>query len=194
MKDLKNNKKKTAILNKSKELFWKHGYRRVTIEEICREAKASKMTFYRFFPNKLELAREVYDNVVEEGLLNFRKIVKEDSSPSEKMKKMLQMKLEGTNDISNEFINDFYNNPGLGLTHHIEEKTRAVLVEVIKLFKDGQDEGWIRNDLNVEFLLVFLQKTATIIGDKELLMNCNSPQNLIMELANLLVYGIVPKS
>lgn len=186
------NKKQKAILETSRGLFWKYGFRRVTINEICREAKTSKMTFYRFFPNKLELARSVFDEVADEGLLNFRKILKEHSSPSEKVKKMLQLKLDGTNNISNEFINDFYNNPDLGLKQHIEEKTRSVWVEIIKLFKDGQNEGWIRRDLKVEFLFFFLQNTSAIMADKELLKLYNSPQDLIMEIANLFVYGISP--
>ena len=79
MKDFRNNKKYMAIIQTSRELFWKYGFRRVTIDEICREAKTSKMTFYRFFPNKLELARTVFDMVADEGLRKFREILKEES-------------------------------------------------------------------------------------------------------------------
>jgi AcrR family transcriptional regulator len=192
MKDFTNNKKWSSILDTSRELFWKYGFRRVTIYEICREAKTSKMTFYRFFPNKLELARAVFDRVADEGILNFRKILKENSSPSEKVKKMLQMKLEGTNNISNEFINDFYKNPDLGLKSYIEEKTKSMGIEIIQLLKDGQDEGWIREDIKVEFLFFLLQKITNILTDEELLRLYNSPEDLIKELTNLFVYGIIP--
>lgn len=192
MGDIVKNKKRMAILDKSRELFWKYGYRRVTIEEICHEAKSSKMTFYRFFPNKLELARAVFDRVVDDGFRDFRDIIKENSSPSVKINKMLQLKLEGTNDISNEFISDFYDNPELGLTSYIEEKTRAKWAEVIKLFRDGQEDGWIRKDLKVEFLFYYMQKTSAIITDKDLLKLFNSPQDMIMEIASLFVYGITP--
>jgi AcrR family transcriptional regulator len=193
MEDFKNNKKYRAILHKARELFWKYGFRRVTIEEICREAKTSKMTFYRFFPNKPELARTVFDHEAEEGLQKFKKILKEDSTPSQKMEKMLKMKLEGTNDISNEFLKDFYNNPELGLSGYIEEKTRVIWAEILGLFKDGQKEGWIRKDMKVEFLFDFLQRSTTMITDKELLKLYDSPQDLIMDLANFFVYGISPR-
>jgi AcrR family transcriptional regulator len=192
MIDLKNNKKLEAILNTSKELFWKHGFRRVTIEEICREAKTSKMTFYRFFPNKLELARAVFDKVADEGMVQFRAILKEDSTPSEKMEKILQMKLEGANNISNEFLNDFYNNPELGLMTYIEAKINLMLGETIGLFKNGQKEGWIRKDMNVEFMSIYMQRSTPLLTDKEVLKLYNSPQDIIMELANMLVYGISP--
>jgi AcrR family transcriptional regulator len=47
------NQKYLKILAAGRDLFWKHGFKRVTIEEVCREAGASKMTFYKFFENKI---------------------------------------------------------------------------------------------------------------------------------------------
>ena len=47
-------KKYQDIKKKGKELFWKYGTKRVTVEEICREAGVSKMTYYKFFKNKNE--------------------------------------------------------------------------------------------------------------------------------------------
>ncbi|MBN1927463.1 MAG: helix-turn-helix transcriptional regulator, partial [Prolixibacteraceae bacterium] len=47
------------ILQSAKKLFWKYGIRKVSIDEICREAGVSRMTFYRLFKNKIELAKVV---------------------------------------------------------------------------------------------------------------------------------------
>ncbi len=41
---VKSNPKRELILSTGKDLFWKFGFRRVTIEEICKEAGISKMT------------------------------------------------------------------------------------------------------------------------------------------------------
>jgi AcrR family transcriptional regulator len=190
MEDIAQNKKRSAILETSRKLFWKHGFRRVTIDEICRESKTSKMTFYRFFPNKLEVARTVFDNVAAEGLGKFKIIMKEKSSPAEKMGKILGLKSEGTNDISSEFLKDFYNNPELGLMSYIEEKTKILWVETLELFREGQKEGWIRKEMNVEFMFYFMQKTTPLLTDQNALKLFNSPQEMIMELANMFVYGI----
>lgn len=193
MGDIKNNKKYNAILDIAKELFWKHGFRRVTIDEICREAKTSKMTFYRFFPSKLELARKILDNLYEMSMVQFREITRENSTPEEKMKKMLCLKLEGTNNISPEFLQDFYNNSELELKGYIEEKSKSTIVEIIDFYRKGQKNGWIRKDLNIEFLTYFILKTTPFITDEDLLKLYKSPQDLIMELTNLFVYGILPK-
>ena len=68
--DTSSNPKKNQILHTSKELFWKFGFKRVTIEEICKEAGVSKMTFYKFFPNKLELAKTILDKIFDENIKN----------------------------------------------------------------------------------------------------------------------------
>jgi AcrR family transcriptional regulator len=193
METVETNKKYIAIIDTAKALFWKHGFRRVTIEEICREANSSKMTFYRFFPNKLELAKTILDNLYGMSMIKFREVTLEDSTPEEKMRKMLSLKLEGTNNISQEFLQDFYNNPELELKDYIAEKSKSALAEIIDIYRDGQKNGWIRKDLNIEFLVYFIQKATPLITDEELLKSYNSPQDLVMDLTNLLVYGILPK-
>jgi AcrR family transcriptional regulator len=190
MEDITQNKKRSAILETSRKLFWKHGFRRVTIDEICRESRTSKMTFYRFFPNKLEVARTVFDDVAEEGLREFRKIMKGNTTPAEKMLAILKLKSDGVTDISSEFLIDFYSNPELGLVTYIEEKSKILWHETLELFRDGQKEGWIRRDMNLDFMFYFMQKSTPLLTDKNVLKLFNSPQELILELANMFVYGI----
>ena len=61
------------------------------------------MTFYRFYPIKIQLSKAVYDEEVNKGVLKFKALMTEDIPPREKIRKMLFMKLEGTNDVSQEF-------------------------------------------------------------------------------------------
>ena len=53
------NRKYDDIMSTGKDLFWKYGIRRVTVEEICEKSNVSKMTFYKYFPNKETLALEL---------------------------------------------------------------------------------------------------------------------------------------
>ncbi len=193
MEDPSINKKKTAIIEASRQLFWKHGFRRVTIEEICKVAGTSKMTFYRYFSDKIELAKTVLDEFYEQSMEKFREIVREDTPAAVKMEKMIRMKLEGSNDISNEFIQDFLVSTDLGLTSYFEDKLKIVWTEGIHEFKLGQKEGWIRKDLDVEFLFYFSQKIIPLLSDKEIVKLFDSPQKMVSEVSNLIVYGIVPR-
>ena len=193
MNDLSRNKKYLQLTETARKLFWKHGFRRVSVEEICRDAGVSKMTFYRFFPNKLELAKTVYDRVVDEGMTRFKKILAEDSPAAEKMKKILRMKMEGTHEISREFLTDFYTGQETGLKAHIEEKTKRAWSEIVNDIRNGQDKGWFRRDMKPEFFLLYSQKLIGLINDENLQRLYGSPQELIMELANFVTYGIAPR-
>lgn len=192
MEEHSQNKKYMDILQASRTLFWKHGFKRISIEEICREAKTSKMTFYKFFANKLELAKAVFDSVVNNSLSSFKTVLKEATSASELINEMLQMKKEGTHEISQEFISDFYTNPELGLKEYIEEKTRIVWAEMIGDFKLAQDRGILRKDLNIEFFVYFTQKFSDLLNDPYINRLYPNPQDFIMELTRFSAYGISP--
>ena len=183
-------KKHDQILSSARELFWKHGFRRISIEEICDHAAVSKMTFYKFFPNKIELAKAVFEREADLGVQRFRDILQDDSTSRDKINKIVRMKLDSTQDISREFLNDFYGNPELGLKQYIEEKTKQCWRHILQDFRDAQFRGVFRRDFNPEFLLMLSQKFAEMVTDDKLLQLYNSPQDLVMELTNFVTYGI----
>ena len=192
MEEISQNKKYLDIIQSARTLFWKHGFKRVSIEEICREAKTSKMTFYKFFSNKLELAKSVFDFVVDDSISTFKTVLHETTSASELIGQMLQMKKEGIHEISKEFITDFYTNPELGLKNYIDEKTRTVWAEMIGDFKLAQERGILRKDLNIEFFVYFTRKFSDLLNDPYLNKIYPNPQDLIMELTRFSAYGISP--
>ena len=183
-------RKQKQLLEKAKELFWKHGFKRVTVEEICELAGVSKMTFYRLYPNKMELAKAVFDNVIDQSITDFKELMCSPIPASEKMHKMLTMKFEGTNDISKEFMMDFYNNPNLEVSAYIQKKTGEVWQNIIEDFKQAQRDGWLRKDFKPEIMLIISQKLMEIVNDEKVLSLYPNPQDLVMEIANFFTYGI----
>ena len=186
------NKKFIEILTTAKELFWKHGFRRVSVEEICKKAEVSKMTFYRYFLNKTELAKTVYAKEAEKGIEAFKAIMSEKNSSAEKIKNIIHLKLEATNEISHEFVMDFYTSQETGLKDFIESKTYEFLSEILLDFKKAQQEGIFRKDFKPELILAISQKVIELASDENLLKLYKNQQDLIMELTNFFVYGISP--
>jgi AcrR family transcriptional regulator len=178
------------ILKTARELFWKHGFRRVTIQEICEKAGVSKMTFYKYFPNKTELAKTVFSNEIEEGTEKFYQIMEEDIPVQEKIKKMILLKVEGTNDISQEFMNDFYLGNEPELQNFVEEITREAWNGLIKDWRKAQEKGIFRSDFKPEFLLQVSFKLVEILKDDKLAGLYDSTQDFILEFTRFIVYGI----
>ncbi|MDD2564697.1 MAG: TetR/AcrR family transcriptional regulator [Salinivirgaceae bacterium] len=194
MEDFKKNKKFQDTLKTAKELFWKHGIKRVTIEEICKEAGVSKMTFYKFFPNKTELAKTILENLVQNSLLDFNELVKSELPFSQKLEKMFLMKIEGMNNFSMELINDIYTNPNLELKEFMEQKKNESIDLITNFYRDAQNQGFIRKDVKIDFLLSYSDQIVKMMENENLMAQYNKPQDFIIEAMNALFFGIVKKS
>ena len=188
------NKKHSDILEAAKKLFWKYGYKRVSIEEICREAKTSKVTFYKFYPNKIELAKKIIDQIVENSMKDLKYLVENAVSTHELLGALIKAKKEGVHEISKEFVSDFYTDNSLGLREYILLRINEVTNETIVSLKHLQKRGLIRSDLNIPFFLHFAKKMDGFMDDPYLLSLFPNPEDLVMEITNLLTYGMAPRN
>jgi len=192
MTDITQNRKYQAIFETAKELFWKYGIRRVTIEEICKEAGVSKMTFYKFFPNKVALANTILEKIMDESLGNFEDIVNSDLPFTEKVKNLFKLKLEVSKDISIEFINDVNHGPHSELVKSMEAaglRSQRIFVDFLL---DSQSRGLIRKGIKIDFILHYLNYSQHIMEDEQLRSLYDHPQDLIMEAMDFLFYGLMP--
>ena len=86
------NLKLNQIVETAYNLFMKFGIRRVSVEEICKEAGVSKMTFYKHFKNKSELAKHIINQIISEAEIKYRDLMAQDIPYSEKVKQMIHIK------------------------------------------------------------------------------------------------------
>lgn len=184
------NKKYNSILKTAKTLFWKHGIRRVTIEEICKEASVSKMTFYKFFPNKTDLAKTILDNLIQTSIVKFKNIIASEVPFSQKLKEIFLLKVEGMDNISMEFINDIFTNPELGLKEYMEDQQQKSVKITVDFYKDAQQKGFIRPDVKIDFLIAFSNQIIEMMKNKSLMAQYARPQDFVVESMNVIFYGI----
>jgi AcrR family transcriptional regulator len=189
---MKHSKKREQLLLSARELFWKFGFRRVTIEEICDRAIVSKMTFYKFFPDKISIAKAVFQQEVETGMTRLREIMNSPSGPSDKVKAMMAMKSEATNSISREFLNDFHSSEKIELVGFVHGLTERTWKDAIEDFRKAQAAGVFRKDFKPEFLFLLSQKIAESLNDANLLALYATPHDLLVEMSRFFCYGICP--
>jgi AcrR family transcriptional regulator len=193
MKSSETSGKYKSIIRTSHDLFWKFGIRRVTIEEICREAGVSKMTFYRFFSNKTEIAKAVIKNLFDDIERDYCKLMEQDIPFEEKIKKQLLMKFEGSKEISPELIKDLYGDSTSELYTYWTSRADEFLQLVLKDYAYAQKKGWIRKDIKLEYIIYMSNKASEIASDPNLQKLYPDMQTLIMEIANMFFYGILPR-
>jgi AcrR family transcriptional regulator len=186
----KENKAYTAIFTTAKELFWKHGISRVTVEEICRGAEVSKMTFYRLFKNKNDVAEKILIKTFDGNLKKYRDIMNQDISFSKKIKELVILKKEGTADVSEEFIKDIFLKDEAGLKKLIEDYTKVTYDYFVSDIKTAQSNGEIRKDIKVEFIVYMLNSMSNILFDDKIKAMYPDSHDAIMEITKFFFYGL----
>jgi len=189
--EFKQNRKFQQITATARDLFYRYGIKRVTIEEICREANVSKMTFYKFFPNKLELAKYLLKSIFESALQEYNKIIHSDQSFADKIEALLKMKRRGTENASTEFITELLQQKEPELAAIYTEQSAKSMATTMNFLAQAQQNGDIRPDVKLDFLLYLLNKMVDMSMDEALTKLYDTPQDQIMELTNFFFYGIL---
>jgi AcrR family transcriptional regulator len=187
------NPKRDQILRTGKDLFWKYGFRRVTVEEICSEAGVSKMTFYKYFSNKMELVLTIMKDFGNASLDQYRALMDSDIPYTDKVLGMIELKREQTRAMSNEFFRDYTLHADPEMTEYFEKLAAGTFRMFVDDIRKAQQEGEIRKDLKVEFVLYFLNHISEMVQDEQLLAHYESPQELALEIINFFFYGIIER-
>lgn len=187
------NKKHQDILNAAKELFWKFGIKRVTIEEICKTGNVSKVTFYKYYSNKNDLAKFLMSRIVEEAVEQYDSIMASDIPYSEKTKELILLKMEGMDNVSKEFLADLYSTNDPELMGYMASLAKQSLERSVADYTEAQKNGDIRSDININFILYFLGHMQKMITDPNLIAMYDKPADMVSELINFFFYGILSR-
>ena len=185
------NLKRDLILETGKVLFWKFGYKRVTIEEVCKEAGVSKMTYYKYFANKIELVKTIMDNILRVSLDKYKNIMASDLPYPEKVVEMIHLKKDQIEHMSSEFFKDYLQSGNPELISHLEQLSGESMQMFTDDFRKAQENGDIRQDLKIEFIMYVMNHLVEMAQEDALLNIYDEPQDLVMEITNFLFYGIL---
>lgn len=163
---------KSIFLNKVSQLFYLHGAKSLTMDEIAREFSMSKKTLYQQYKNKEELIEEVLEFILNVMVEKLQIEQTEDINPIENMFCQEQNMEEFSRSNKTLFIRQltkFY--PSLFENHLIamDEKISAIVINNIK---KGRDLGIYRKDFDASFyskllLHLFISVESSVLFDNE---------------------------
>lgn len=179
------------LLNAAKESFWKYGYKRVTVEEICSLAGVSKMSFYRLYSNKLAIAKEVFGIEITQSLREYRKILDGPHSFAEKMEETIHFKMDQVDRIGQEFLKELLQYGGDEFHAFLQEKRIETEDMVNKSFTAAQKQGEIRKDINLDILPIISEHITLLATNPKLQEMYPNQRDLIREVSTFFFYGII---
>jgi len=184
-------KKKTQIIQAADSLFKKFGIKKVTVEEICQEAGASKMTFYKYFANKIELVKYLWQQMTDDSMQKLEELDRRDIPFTEKIKVLLKMKEEATSEMGIEYIHDYLEMiPELQSFYN--EIYSQVMVKFMGMIHRAQESGEVRKSMRPEFFLAVVQQLTELAKDEKLAAMYDNYTEFALEINNFLYYGILP--
>jgi len=187
------NPKMKHLVETAKELFFRYGIKRVSIEEICQESGVSKMTFYRYFPNKTAIAKYVLETIFAEGREIINNILAMDLPFEERVKKVLVTKMEYTDKYSREFIRDLMMGTDAELKKYVEGENKKSLTEIRKIFLDAQKKGEIRTDIKIDFIIYMMNVMREVFKDENLQKLYPDMASLMKDAFNFFYYGVLKR-
>jgi len=175
-------KKCTQLIETAKKLFFKHGVKRITIGEICKESNVSKVTFYKYFSNKDELVRYIRDELIEQGFSKFDEINELDIGFPEKVKLITQWRIDFFSNIKSEFIEDILS---------VEDTIEEMKSRYLKNIEAGQIKGEVRNDLSPELIWLVTEKLNELVRDGSWKVIFSDYSEFQKQLRSIYFYGLL---
>ena len=187
--DLSDNPVFDKFVETGKGLFAKWGFKKLSVEEVCQDAGYSKMTFYKYFENKLELARKVIDSIIDGQIHMFNPVIEGDDGFDEKILKLIQLKNESAKALGPVFVEDILGNVP-ELTEYLYIKRMELADITIRIYEDGKRQGYIRKNISIQYFM-FLLDYLTNMTNEEMFKNMFPDiEERIRESVELFFYGV----
>ncbi|MDI6767192.1 MAG: TetR/AcrR family transcriptional regulator [Bacteroidota bacterium] len=161
---------KNRILNTASEQFLKHGFTKVTVDEIASKIGMSKKTIYKYYPSKDDLIRAVTNATLSEIDSGYRSIVEDsDLEFVEKLRKLMTYLGLHLSKLSRPIIEDLERN-----APHIWENISAYRTKMIHenfgtLIRQGRDRGIFRDDIDEHLVMLIYANVIEHIINPETL-------------------------
>ena len=173
-------RKRDQLIQTGEVLFIKHGMRRVTVEDICRQAGVSKPTFYKYFENKAALAQRIVELWIEEALQRIDGIEDAEAPFPEKMKQILAVKQAIAARPGPEFLEDLI---------HLDIDLSHALRRVMRFLVECQQKGDIRADIRPEVLMAAFDLLNSMQYDRRIRDLYENAETLAGDVFKLFHYG-----
>jgi len=181
--------KQKKLLATARVFFQKKGFKAVTIEEICKKANVSKVTFYKHYKNKDDLALVLIQIIYEEAISEGTKLLSSSKPHRTRLLELLEWKVKMLEIFTPPMLRDLkYMDPSL--MAFIQSKSK----DSLQIFRDfiinGQEEGVFRKDINIPFIIHIITTLSNVFFKEDLESYFDSYEKFTCEFLDFLFYGI----
>lgn len=156
------------IIATAENLFIRLGFKRVTMDDIAREMAISKKTIYQYFKDKNEIVCSVTEKFLKREGCEIQAIEENSGNVIEHLvntSKNLRRHVTSINPGAMYDLKRYFPDGWKIFTHYKEE---VFLKSIVKILKQGKDEGYFRADINPEILGIMRMEQIQMSFDENL--------------------------
>ena len=186
------NELKQAIADVAYKKFSQHGFKKVTMDEIASELTISKKTVYKHFDSKEAILEDLVNQRLKRGKEVLDSLLADQGPVDERIKRVAE--------IFPRFLDPEWQRLITDVVHSVPwvaKKIQAILNYFItevarKVLKEGQKQGTVRKDLNVDLFTVAYLGAAKELLNSDFLTTHPITEDLIpKQLLKIFMEGVL---
>lgn len=180
------------ILEAAERLFFKHGFQRVSMDEIAADMGMSKKTIYKHFPGKDRLMTEIVREMLRSVEAKLAVIAQTDRPVTERLVAFFMVAGTSFIRLTKEIRADLVRHaPALWKEVEVFRRKHAQGT-VFPMLRMAKEEGVIRADVNLDlFFLIFLTTIEGIVNPATLAQQPFSAEEALRGIFKTLMRGIL---
>ena len=184
---------KQRILAEARNLFFRYGFSKVTMDETAEALGMSKKTLYRYFPSKEDLLQETTAAHMEECGAELKKICnRDDLSPLERLKLTMTYITGVFSKMSEPMVHDLRRNAPEIWRKVEEERQKNIETDFGALIKEGRHKGQFRKDVDESlFILIYSTVVREILNPEVLSGLPCKPSQVYDTICKVLFEGLL---
>ncbi len=151
------------------EQFQKHGFSRVTMDEIAKETGTGKGTLYRYFPSKEDLLIAAIEKNIAEIEKKMSQELSDDKDPMEKINCYILLLSQRLKFVPISQLSDIERNVPKAYQLICEARERLIFNTLVSILEEGKESGLIRKDLDVMLAVKILVGASEYITSPKVL-------------------------
>ncbi|MGD8307757.1 MAG: TetR/AcrR family transcriptional regulator [Ignavibacteria bacterium] len=189
--NIKINQERDKILNYSKELFFKEGFYKITMDTVASDLRISKKTIYKNFNSKESLIKSIVQSVKAEISENLDQIISSKDNSVLKLIGINQLLGKLLMKLNDKWINDLkVYLPELW--NEIDEfRTKRLYAAFSSIISKGQEEELIKGYPADMMVMIFLSTLRGVVNNEFLLNSRYSYKDAVGTSLQVLFSGIL---
>lgn len=154
------------ILDKAAELFFQEGVKSVTMTDVAKHLGISKRTLYEQFKDKDELVSKCVEKALEDGRIRSEEHFASAENVLEGLLLLYRQQFQEFKGVNRNAINEikkFYPKAYVLFENH----SKSCSIRYNELLAEGQKDGLIREDVNLEIVVGLLQAQFMLLFETD---------------------------